>query len=264
MQQPRRVDVRWEWINQGWEMYSQQMANWLLISLVVFLISAIPAVPLYGFAYFSIIRNGGANPQDVQEVIRVLQTSGLNIMITLVSAVVQAIIQAFSYSGYYHVSLKQLRGEQVSIGDFFAGLGNIPAILGVTAIMAGIQFVGNLFCCLGTLATLASLGLIIFTYPLIVDRKMGTIDAIKASLDITKQNPVMFILFGIVAHLIGYCGVLLCCIGVIFTAPLLITIVTCAYRDCFGLPGQYGAYEPPPPPSYGGYEPPPPPPTSWQ
>ncbi len=46
MQQPRRVDVRWEWINQGWEMYQQQLGNWIVIALVVFLISLIPIVPM--------------------------------------------------------------------------------------------------------------------------------------------------------------------------------------------------------------------------
>jgi uncharacterized membrane protein len=104
-----------------------------------------------------------------------------------------------------------------------------------------------------------------FTYPLIADRNLGTVDAIKTSLDVTKQNPVMFILFGIVAHLVGGIGIIACCIGVIFTAPLLITTVSCAYRDCFGAPGSFDTYAPPPPPSYGGYDPPPPPPpTSWQ
>lgn len=263
MQQPGRVDVRWEWINQGWEMYQRQMGNWLLISLIVFLISMVPAVPLYAFVFAS-VGGGTSDPRDIRDVIAAVQSSGLSLIATFFSALVTAIIQAFSYSGYYHVAMKQLRGEQISIGDFFGGMGNIAPILGVTGIMAAIQFVGNLLCCLGSLIVLVSLGLIMFSYPLIVDRKLGTIEAIKTSLDLTKQNALMFILFGIVAHLIGGIGIIVCCIGVIFTAPLLITTVSCAYRDCFGAPGGFGSYTPPPPPSYGGYEPPPPPPSSWQ
>lgn len=259
--QQGRVDVRWEWISQGWEMYSKQMANWLLISLIVFLVSMIPIGPFYAFMFVSLGIGSNSDPQDV---IKAIQASGINIVATLVMSVVSALVQAFSYSGYYHVAMKQLRGEQFSVGDFFGGMKNLVPMLGVTGLLAVVQFVGNLLCCLGTLITLLSLGLLMFSYPLIADRNMGTIDAIKASLDVTKQNPVMFILFGIVAHLLGGIGFIACCIGVIFTAPLLITTVSCAYRDCFGSPGGMNSYTPPPPPNYGGYEPPPPPPSSWQ
>jgi uncharacterized membrane protein len=261
MQQPRRVDVRWEWISQGWEMYSKQMGNWLVISLIVFLISVIPIGPFYAFMIASLGIGSNSDPQDV---LRAIQASGVNILATLIMSVMTALIQAFSYSGYYHVAMKQLRGEQFSVGDFFGGMKNLVPMLGVTGILAAIQFVGNLLCCLGSLVTLLTLGLLMFSYPLIVDRNLGTIEAIKASLDVTKQNAPMFILFGIVVHLVGGIGIVVCCIGVIFTAPLLITSVSCAYRDCFGSPGSFDAYAPPPPPSYGGYDPPPPPPSSWQ
>jgi uncharacterized membrane protein len=227
---------------------------------MVFLISMIPIGPLYAFMFVSLGIGSNSDPQDV---IRAIQSSGANLIATFFMAVVTALIQAFSYSGYYHVAMKQLRGEQFSVGDFFSGMKNLVPMLGVTGILAAVQFVGNLLCCLGSLVTLLSLGLLMFTYPLIADRNLGTVDAIKTSLDVTKQNPVMFILFGIVAHLVGGIGFIVCCIGVIFTAPLLITTVSCAYRDCFGAPGSFDTYAPPPPPSYGGYDPPPPP-SSWQ
>ncbi len=265
MQQPRRVDVRWEWISQGWEMYSKQMGNWLLISLIVFLISMIPIGPFYAYLIVSLGIGSNSDPQDVM---RAIQASGVNIIATFILSVMTALIQAFSYSGYYYVAMKQLRGEQFSVGDFFAGMKNIVQVLIVTGILAAAQFVVGLIFCIGSILSLvisvAAMGLLLFTYPLIVDRNMGAIDAVKASLDVTKQNPVMFILFGIVAHLVGGIGIVVCCIGVIFTAPLLITTVSCAYRDCFGSPSNFDAYAPPPPPNYGGYDPPPPPPSSWQ
>ncbi|HEX4945569.1 MAG TPA: hypothetical protein VFZ34_02745, partial [Blastocatellia bacterium] len=68
MQQPRRVDVRWEWINQGWEMYSQQMANWTLIALVALLIMLIPFVPIYIFLFASLGISSNADPQDIMRI----------------------------------------------------------------------------------------------------------------------------------------------------------------------------------------------------
>jgi hypothetical protein len=263
MQQPRRADVRWEWIGEGWEMYSKQMGNWLLISLVAFLISLIPIIPIYIFIFAALGLGSNSNPQDIAQA---LQQGGLNIMATLALSVVGAVIQAFAYSGYYNVVIKQLRGAQISIGDFFGGMQYFLPMLGITGIMAVITFIGNLFCCLGSIFQFATLGLILFAYPLIVDRGMGTIDALKTSFDFTKQNAFMFILFGIVVHLIGGIGVIVCCVGLIFTTPILFNAVGCAYRDCFmsqSTPAP-DSYSPPPPPNYGGFEPPAPPPSSWQ
>ncbi len=262
-QQPRRADVRWEWIGEGWEMYSKQMGNWLLISLVVFLISLIPIVPVYIFIFAAMGLGSNSNPQDIAQA---MQRGGLNIMATLLITVASSVITAFAYSGYYNVVIKQLRGAQISIADFFGGMQHFVPIFGITLIVSAITFIGNLFCCLGSIFQFLTLGLIMFAYPLIVDRGMGTIDALKASFDFTKQNALMFILFGIVVHIIGFIGVVVCCIGVIFTTPILFNAIGCAYRDCFM--GQQmsppDSYTPPPPPNYGGYEPPPPPPSSWQ
>ncbi len=261
-QQPSRADVRWEWIGEGWEMYSKQMGSWLLISLVVFLISLIPIIPIYIFIFAALGLGSNSDPQDIAQA---LQKGGLNIISTLILSVVTSVITAFAYSGYYNVVIKQLRGAQISIGDFFGGMQHFLPIFGITALMTAITFIGNLFCCLGSIFQLATLGLIMFAYPLIVDQGMGTIDAVKASFDFTKQNAFMFILFGIVVHLIGGIGVIFCCIGVIFTTPILLTTVGCAYRDCFMNQNTNtpDSYAPPPPPNYGGYEPPPPP-SSWQ
>ena len=264
MQQPtRRADVRWEWISEGWEMYSKQMGNWLLISLVVFLISMIPVIPIYIFVFAAMGLGSHSDPQDIAQI---LQRGGVGIIAKLMITFVTAVLTAFAYSGYYNVVIKQLRGAQISIADFFDGMKYFIPTFGVTALVGAITFIGNLACCLGSLFQLLILGLLMFAYPLIVDRGMGTIDALKTSFDFTKQNAFMFILFGIVIHLIGGVGVIFCCIGVIFTTPILLNTVGCAYRDCFMVQNTNNpdAYSPPPPPDYGGYEPPPPPPSSWQ
>ena len=264
MQQPRKVDVRWEWINQGWEMLQQQMANWILIALVALLISLLPFVPIYFFIFASLGLGSHADPQDIM---RAMSQLGGRFLLNFVVSAISWVVQAFLYSGMYNAAIKQLRGGQISVADFFGGLKHFVPILGVTALIGAAQFIGSLLCCLSIVVMVAAMGFFLFTYPLIVDRGLGTIPALTASLECTKQNWLMFILFGVVIHLLSSIGFLFCCIGWIITGPLLFTTITCAYRDCFGTPGDsgdYGAYTPPPPPIYGGYEPPPPPPSSWQ
>jgi hypothetical protein len=262
MQQPRRVEVRWEWINQGWEMFQSQMANWIVIALVALLISLIPFVPVYFFVFATIGLGSSSDPQDIM---RAISELGGRFILNFVVSAVSWVVQAFVYSGMYNAALKQLRGGQISVADFFGGLSYFLPILGVSALLGVAQFIGSLLCCVGVLVIIAAWGLFLFTSPLIIDRGLGTIPALTASLEVTKKNWLMFLLFGLVIHLLSGIGFIFCCVGWLITGPLLFTTVTSAYRDCFGAPGGYGSYEPPPPPSYGGYEPPPPPPpSSWQ
>ncbi len=257
-QQTGRSDVRWEWIGEGWEMYQKQMGNWILISLVGFFISLIPTVPVFFLMFASIGMGRHSDPQDIAAALR---AGGLSIVTQIIAGVVGWLVQAFTYSGYYNVAIKQLKGGEISLNDFFGGLQYFIPSLGVSALIGVVVLIGNFFCCLGFIFQILTIGLVIFAYPLIVERKLGTIEALKESINIAMRNIVMFTLFAIVAHIVGISGALLCGVGVIFTFPILFCTVACAYRDCTGLPGAMSndSYSPPPPPNYGGYEPPPPP-----
>lgn len=261
MQQPRKVDVRWEWINQGWEMYQKQLGNWLLLSLTTIVITLIP---LLFFGIFTggmaglmgVMRGNRIDPTEIQAMI-----SGTSILMSLISVIIGAIISAFFYAGLFKAASKQLRGEQISINDLFSGGEHFGSMVVATIIISILTQIG---CRLCLIPGMVVIGLFFFTYPLIVNRGLGPIEAMKTSLQVTGQNWLMFILFGTVVYIVAGIGILACCVGIIFTFPLLFLITTVAYRDCFGTPGGYDSYEPPPPPIYGGYEPPPPPPSSWQ
>jgi hypothetical protein len=261
-QQPKRADVRWEWIGEGWEMYQKQMGNWILISLVGFILSLIPTVPVIFFMLASM--RGNSDPQDLMSVLR---ASGVSVLTQIIAGVISWVTQAFTYSGYYNVAFKQLKGEEISLSDFFGGLQYFIPSLAVSALIGIFILIGNFFCCLGFIFQLLTIGIVLFTYPFIVERKLNPIEALKESANISMRNIVMFTLFAIVAHIVGLSGALLCGVGVILTLPILFCTVACAYRDCTGLPSAMNndSYSPPPPPNYGGYEPPPPPPpSSWQ
>ena len=76
----------------------------------------IPIGPVYAYLIISLGIGSNSDPQDIM---RAIQASGINLIATLIMSVVTALVQAFSYSGYYHVAMKQLRGEPFSVGDFF-------------------------------------------------------------------------------------------------------------------------------------------------
>ena len=80
-------------------------------------------------------------------------------------------------------------------------------------------------------------GLFYFTLPLIIDKQLGVIDAMKASFNRTKGHWFMFALFAFVVSLLAQVGTVACGIGMLASFPLYFTINSVAFRDLFGVSG---------------------------
>jgi len=93
-----------------------------------------------------------------------------------------------------------------------------------------------------------AMGLLFFTLPLIVERRMGVIDAMKLSFETTRPNMWMFMLFAFVVGLMASLGQLACYVGLLVTYPLHFLITAAAYKDVFGVAGarQIPAMQSPP------------------
>ncbi len=89
-----------------------------------------------------------------------------------------------------------------------------------------------------------------FSYPLIVDRKMSGLDAVKLSARGALANfwPLLGLL--LLNGLIGFAGVLLCYVGVFLALPLTFAAIAVAYEQVFGLGEVQGPILPPMPPSF--------------
>lgn len=89
-----------------------------------------------------------------------------------------------------------------------------------------------------------------FSYPLIVDRKMSGLDAVKLSARgaLASFWPLLGLL--LLNGLIGFAGVLLCYVGVFLALPVTFAAIAVAYEQVFGLGEVQGPILPPPPPSF--------------
>lgn len=89
-----------------------------------------------------------------------------------------------------------------------------------------------------------------FSYPLIVDRKLSGLDAVKMSARGALANfwPLLGLLF--LNGLLGFAGVLLCYVGVFLALPVGFAAIGVAYEQVFGLGEVQGPNLPPPPPSF--------------
>ena len=110
------------------------------------------------------------------------------------------------------MSAASVNGEP-NFGMFFSGI-----IMWVLAIML-ISVLVNIFC--------------MFTYPLIVDRKLSAIDALRTSITAAWANIGSVVVLAILTFAMSVVGVLLCYVGALFVLPVTITAHAVAYRKIF-------------------------------
>ena len=87
-----------------------------------------------------------------------------------------------------------------------------------------------------------------FAFPLVADRKMSGLDAVKLSFRAGKANIGGVLGLMLLNALFVTLGALACFIGAYFYVPILIASQAVAYRRVFPDIGQFGQYPPPPPP----------------
>jgi len=133
-----------------------------------------------------------------------------------------------AFAGMMRVSLKALRGQVPEPADGFAGLSD-NAVDHI--IMGLLQIVGILACCVGVYVSQA-----IF-FPgtlLILERNMTWDEAKDVCWKQVKPNWVPWTLFVLVVGLAGASGMILCFVGVFFTAPIAMIALAYAYEKAFG------------------------------
>jgi uncharacterized membrane protein len=91
-----------------------------------------------------------------------------------------------------------------------------------------------------------------FSYPLIVDRKLGAMDAIKWSFKAAMANFWGLLGMSLLTGLLACGGMLLCYVGMFLVFPIQYGAIAVAYRRVFGLSERESFLPdlPPPPPAF--------------
>ena len=128
-----------------------------------------------------------------------------------------------------------------------AGSGGDPnpgAIFGVMAMF------GLFWLVVVALIIIISIGFL-FVYPLIVDRKLSAVDAIKLSFRAALANFWRLLGMVILTSLMNVVGVLACYVGAFLVMPIGYAAIAKAYEQVFGLSdGRDFSHMPPPPPVF--------------
>ncbi|MDQ2855093.1 MAG: hypothetical protein M3R68_02095 [Acidobacteriota bacterium] len=198
------------------------------------------------------------------------------------------ILMAPMMCGVYLAIFQRMRGQRVEFDALFKGFDYfgdsliamlihlIPVVIVLMSfcaifVFAGILMapqssggepdparVGSLIILIAVLAlvmvvTLIAVGVIFtFAFPLIVERKMTGIEAVKLSMKAGLANFWGLLGLLLLNALLGMVGALFCYVGAILFLPLSFTATACAYRQVFGL-GPVPSRSPYPPPPPGSF-----------
>lgn len=195
-----------EAIKVGWEKMKKNFWFFVVLLIIIWLIQAVPA------AISSVLKE---------------KMFALYILVTLAAWVIQIIV---------NIGL-----IKITLDIFDKGSGDFKDLF------SGVQMLGNFI--LGSL--LYSLiiigGLLLFIIPgiiwgikyqffayLIVDKKLGPVEALKKSGEITKGNKGNLFLLGLLSMLINFGGMLLLVVGLLATIPTTMMAMVYAYRKLMG------------------------------
>jgi len=136
--------------------------------------------------------------------------------------------------GFYYIIFQRMKGQNATTGDLFKGFDVLWDALLAWVIIFAVTFIVGLVPFLGIILSLLVGAPFIFVFPLIWEKRLSFIDAIKESLQLFKERWSDLLPFYVVASLVGAAGFLLVGIGVIFTFPIYLYATACLYRDWIG------------------------------
>jgi len=148
------------------------------------------------------------------------------------SSVLAILLSGPLMGGLYLYFLKKIRREEAGVETAFTGFRHpLPHL-----VVAG--FVATVLTMLGFLCLiLPGIYLFvawIFTFPLIIDKRLNFWPAMRLSRKVISKHWWSFLGFLIVLALINLAGILVCCVGVFVTFPITLAALMYAYEDIFG------------------------------
>ena len=211
---------------------------------------------------------------------------GLSVVGVLIGSVVPfGILLGPMMCGLYLTLFKTRRGQAIEFNDLFKGFDYfgdslIATLLHLVPILVvfvpsyiifyiGLFFLmprngepdpGTMFTFFGLFAIfwlvmmvlliLVSVGFT-FAYPLIVDRRLSGLNAVKLSIKAGMANFWQLLGMLLLNGLLSFVGVLLCYVGVFLVLPISFAAIAVAYEQVFGLAtGEVQPHLPPPPPTF--------------
>ena len=228
-----------ECIKGGWELIRSQY--WLFVGMTVVGViigSVVPLGILMGpmmcGIYLALFQTRRRQPIEFGLLFKGFDYFGDSVIATLIHMVPIVVIVVPAYLLFY-----------VGMFGMMAASNGQPdpgAMLGLLGVFAIFWFVVMI-------AIIVLSVIFTFAYPLIVDRRLSGLNAVKLSIRAGFANFWRLLGMLILTGLMTFVGVLFCYVGAFLVMPISFAAIATAYEQVFGL-GEVQPNLPPPPPSF--------------
>lgn len=242
-----RPQISFEVISEAFNLVKLQMGAWVgatFLCGVVLVIAYIVGISVMVGSMFITGGGRGQGNEGVGLLVQLVMQFGFGAIFTTLIMLMMG--------GMMRMALKQVRGETIGIGDLFSVTDVLVPLIGTAILMSVIGTVGTMMC---FVPGFIAYGLMMFALPLVVDQRLGPIEAISQSFNMLKKDWLMATLFYFVASIVGSLGFFACGFGALFTYPIFFLAIVLTYRNYMTggapptVPGTY------PPVVPGGYMP---------
>ena len=134
------------------------------------------------------------------------------------------LVGSILHGGVLYMFIRRIRGEDVQLGDMFAGFNIAPLPLLLGGLLVGVLTALGLILCIAPGVYLA-VGYL-FVLPLIIDKKLDFWPAMEVSRQVVHKHWWSMFLFAIV--------LVLCGLGLIIAVPVVSAAAMFVYEDLFG------------------------------
>jgi hypothetical protein len=229
-----------ECIKGGWEMIKPQY--WLFVGMTVVAVligSAVPIIligPMMCGLNLAFFKTRRGEPVEFGTLFKGFDYFGQSLIAALLHALPIIVIVVPAYILFYVSMIVSIAAQGNSSEPNPAPFLGVMAVFGLFWVVVMIVII------------VVSIGFI-FAYPLIVDRKLKAIDAIKLSFRAGLANFWRLLGMMLLTGLMTTVGVLACYVGAFLVMPLSYAAIAKAYEQVFGLSegGEFSNMPPPPP-----------------
>jgi len=225
-----------ECLKEGWELIKQDYWIFFAVTLVGMLIGGITMYILVGAMvcgiFYCYLQKYDGKPVSFDDLWKGFQWWLPGLIATLVMVVPMFVVLGFIYAPFIAAAVM---GSKLSESEL------IGLLLGALAV--DFVFV-VIMVCFHTL--------LMFTFPLIVDRNLGAVEAMKTSAKGVWRNLGGIAGFYGAAFVLSLAGALACGVGTYFVIPIIMAGTVVAYRKIF--PKQTEFHQPPAPGYYQGFQ----------
>jgi len=241
-------------IGDAWELVKRNIGLYIGVNfvglLLILVVSCIPfaglflTAPIMGGLVYIALRDMNNEPIDFGMLFKGFERFVPLMVVGLIQGIPAAIFTIFRFMFDIASILTRMGSTPARRGDFFqaADLSGVMAGMSVLVILITLGFV--IFSVVWGI-------IFFFAVPLVVDRNLGPIGAIKLSASAAMSNIGGLILLIILGVLINLLGMIVLCFGLLVSIPVTWVANTIAYRMVFPMLNQTYRNTPPPPSSYG-------------